>query len=125
MSARRTAVERITLVVHPVWTYYRQQLCHSIPQKKSIQDNIASGKAQQMLDAFPHLSRAEAGFLARVADIIAGEDPLAAEEPVPQEQDQLGELIPDVQVREPRRSGFCDRVRQRMLAVLKKLRKRR
>ena len=76
MSATRTAVERITLVVHPVWTYYRQQLCHSIPPappEECLQDNIASGRAQRMLDAFPHLSRAEAGFLALVADIISGE----------------------------------------------------
>ncbi len=78
MPTRPTEVEKIALAVYPVWNYYCRQLRHLIPPK-SIQDNIATGKAQQILDAFGHLSRAEACFLALVADIIAGEDPLKNE----------------------------------------------
>ena len=70
-----TAVEKITLVVRLVWSSSYQMLYHSIPPK-SLQDNLASGKAQRILDAFPHLSRAEAGFLGLVADIISSDAPL-------------------------------------------------
>lgn len=72
MSKMPTAAERIALVVHPIWTYYRQRVCDSIPPS-SLVDNIASGKAQQILAAFPHLTRAQAGVLALVADIISNE----------------------------------------------------
>ncbi|MHC4294650.1 MAG: hypothetical protein ACYSTL_03600 [Planctomycetota bacterium] len=75
MSKTSTVVEKIALVVRPVWNCYRRELSRMIPDK-SVTDNIASGKAQLMLDAFPHLSRAEAGFLALVADIISGEESL-------------------------------------------------
>jgi hypothetical protein len=74
MSKTRTAVETIALVVHPIWTYYRQKLCYSLPDK-SLLDQIPSGKAQRILDTFPEMDRAQAAFLGLVADIISGEDP--------------------------------------------------
>ncbi len=89
MPTRPTEVEKIALAVQPVWTYYCRQLCHLIPPK-SIQDNIASGKAQRVLDAFGHLSRSQACFLALVADIISGQDHLEIEDTDPQEQSEPG-----------------------------------
>ena len=86
---RSTEVEKITLAVQPVWTYYCRQLRHIIPPK-SIQDNIASGKAQQMLDAFGNLSRSQAAFLALVADIISGEDPLKIDDPITENESDPG-----------------------------------
>ncbi len=89
MSKKLTEVEKITLAVYPVWTYYCRQLCHLIPPK-SIQDNIASGKAQLILDAFGHLSRSQAAFLALVADIIAGENPLKNDDPITENESDPG-----------------------------------
>ncbi len=123
MSTTSTAVEKIALVVRPVWTYYHQQLCYSIPPK-SLQDNIASGTAQQILDAFPHLSRAEAGFLALVADIISGEDPLEVEKAAPKEEDKLGESIRGANLDTTPTPGFREELWGRMLGLLKKVRKR-
>ena len=86
MPTTPTAVEKITWVVYPIWTYYRQE------SSQSIRNNIASGEAQRFLDAFPRLSRTEACFLALVADIIAGEDPLKGPRITPE-----GAQAPDTQ----------------------------
>ena len=95
MPTRPTEVEKIALAVQPVWNYYCRQLCHLIPPK-SIQDNIASGNAQLILDAFGHLSRSKACFLALVGDIISGQNPLKIEEVASQEESQPGSRPPGV-----------------------------
>ncbi len=89
MPTTPTEVEKIALVIYPVWNYYSRQLRHIIPPK-SIQDNIASGNAQRILDTIGDLSRSQAAFLALVADIIAGQDPLKNEVAVPQEESEAG-----------------------------------
>ncbi len=89
MSKKLTEVEKITLAVYPVWTYYCRQLRHIVPPK-SIQDNIASGKAQLILDAFGHLSLSQACFLAMVGDIISGEDHLEIEDPITENESDPG-----------------------------------
>ena len=89
MPTTPTEVEKIALAVYPVWNYYCRQLRHIVPPK-SIQDNIATGKAQLILDAIGNLSRSQAAFLALVGDIISSQDPLKNGVAVPQEESKAG-----------------------------------
>ena len=89
MPTTPTEVEKIALAVYPVWNYYCRQLRHIVPPK-SIQDNIATGKAQLILDAIGNLSRSQAAFLALVGDIISGEDPLKIENPITENESDPG-----------------------------------
>lgn len=71
-----TVTEKIALVVYPIWTYYRQELCCSIRNsyEKSLPAKISTKKTQQILDVFPHMDRVQAAFLALIADIISVEE---------------------------------------------------
>lgn len=70
-----TTVEKIALVVHPLWTYYRQELSFLIPNRLLL-DKTLCGNPQEILDTFPELTLAQVGFLGLVAHIISGQDPL-------------------------------------------------
>ncbi len=68
-----TSGEKIALVVWPAWVYYCHQLGDSIAPK-SLQKKIGREEAEIILDALPNITRAEACFLALIAEIISGED---------------------------------------------------
>jgi len=123
MSEKSTAVEKITTVIHPIWTYYSQQMSQLVPPK-SIQDNIASSQAQRMLDAFRHLDRAQACFLGLVMGIISDEDSPAEENDAFHEDEQwLVDLIRKLRVDITPRPGFREELLQRILATFDEMNK--
>ncbi len=118
--------EKIALIVHPLWTYYRYQLCNSIPPK-CVQDNIASGTPQEMLDALPQLTRAEACFLGLIWDIISGDDPAEEDddgaedcESTHLEEADFAELVRALNIDTAPRPGFREELLRRMLAELER-----
>ncbi len=106
------------MIVHLIWTFYRREMSRLIPGK-SLTDNIALGRAQEMLDAFPGLEHAQAGFLGLVMDIITGED---AAEDMTREETEFAELVRGLNIDTTPRPGFREEVRERMLAELERRR---
>ena len=114
----RTAVETIALVVHPVWIYYRQEMCDPLPPT-CLTDKLASGKGQRILDALPHLTRAEAGFLALVADVISAEDSAEGVTAAPDEEEdkEFAKSIRSVGPDTAPRPGFFEELWRRIRAL--------
>ena len=125
-STQTEYTEKIALIVHPIWTYYRHQLCNSIPPR-SVQDNIASGTPQRILDALPELTRPEACFLGLIWDIISGDDPAEEDddgaedcESTHLEEADFAELVRGLNIDTAPRPGFREELLRRMLAELER-----
>ena len=125
--------EKIALIVHLIWTSYRREMARLIPDK-SLTDNIATGKAQQMLDAFPQLTRPEACFLALIADIISRDDPAEDSDDGAEDGETMhleevefpelptgqAELVRGLNIDTAPRLGFREKLWRGMLAVLQR-----